>query len=319
LASKKKKTAKKSAKKRITPKRAKHAKVKKASKIKAVKRIKIKARISTKKRPNVAIKKKAGLKLARTNFAKKFVRIGNYRISNTMKKRSIKATKRNGKKVIKKVKSALAVGPLSKKRKKEELLRKTKKKLHTKKEAKVKEAKKTEDLFALSPEDIKAVSEILSRPIIRELLVDVGGENAIAIIRNFEKSTSDEDIAKNLKIKISDVRASLNKLNNEGFVLYNRYKDSETGWYSYSWYLDKIRMERWAEGHTKKFEGANHGSNEEFYVCPFCGVSTILGFEAATDKGFKCDICNKPLEFLDEEKMQRLGIIQTRTFVRVSK
>lgn len=294
MASKKKKTIRKSAKKRITIKRAKPAKLKKANVNRA------KATKVTK----AAIKKKANVRLA-------------------MKRKTTKAVKKNGKKskVIKRVKSALAVGPLSKKKKREELLRKTKKKLHTKKEAKVKEkeVKKTVDLFALSQEDIKTVSEILSRPIIRELLVDVGGENAIAIIRNFEKSTSDEDIAKNLKIKISDVRASLNKLNNEGFVLYNRYKDSETGWYSYSWYLDKIRMEKWAENRTKKFEGTSHGNNEDFYVCPFCGVSTIIGFEAAADKSFKCDICNKSLEFLDEEKMQRLGIVQTKSFVRVSR
>jgi len=226
-------------------------------------------------------------------------------------------TSRKAKKIIKRLKSASV---RTRKKSKKPLLKKTKKKIQSRKavtvKAKPKKEKKKEEIIVLSREDMEKLAEILSRPFIRQLLVDLGGENAIAIIRNFDRSSSDEDIAKKLKIKISDVRAALNKLHSEGLVMYNRYKDGETGWYSYSWYLNKEKMERWAEEHTKRFEAESQNSNEEFYVCPFCGVSTIVNFHDAFEKEFKCDICEKNLEFLDEDKMQKLGIVQTRSFIR---
>ncbi len=222
-------------------------------------------------------------------------------------------------KVIRKVKSASVRATIKKKGAKRPLLLKSKKKITAKKTVTIKEKKekKKEELIILSKEDMEKLAEILSRPFIRQLLVDLGGENAIAIIRNFDRSSSDEDIAKKLKIKISDVRAALNKLHSEGLVVYNRYKDGETGWYSYSWYLNKEKMEKWADEHTKRFEAESRNNNEEFYVCPFCGVSTIVNFHDAFERSFKCDVCNKQLEFLDEEKMQKLGIVQTRSFVRI--
>ena len=226
---------------------------------------------------------------------------------------------KTAKKLIRKVRS-VSVRVRSKKKLKKPVLKKSKKKILTKKaimvKLKPKKEKKKEEIIVLSKEDMKKLAEILSRPFIRQLLVDLGGENAIAIIRNFNRSSSDEDIANKLEIKISDVRAALNKLHSEGLVMYNRYKDSETGWYSYSWYLNKEKMEKWAEEHTKRLEDESQNSNEELYVCPFCGITTIVSFHNAFEKSFKCDICSKNLEFLDEDRMQKLGIVQTRSFIR---
>jgi len=236
-------------------------------------------------------------------------------------KKAVKKLRQKAGKVIRKVKSASVRATSKKKAAKRPLLLKSKKKITAKKTVTIKEKKekKKEELIILSKEDMEKLAEILSRPFIRQLLVDLGGENAIAIIRNFDRSSSDEDIAKKLKIKISDVRAALNKLHSEGLVVYNRYKDGETGWYSYSWYLNKEKMEKWADEHTKRFEAESRNNNEEFYVCPFCGVSTIVNFHDAFERSFKCDVCNKQLEFLDDEKMQKLGIVQTRSFIRITR
>lgn len=172
--------------------------------------------------------------------------------------------------------------------------------------AKVKKPEKKK-IIELTPEEMKRISDILSKPLIRQLLVDLGGENAIAIVRNFDCGMSDEDIAKKLKLKISDVRAALNRLHSEGIVAYDRCKDSETGWYSYSWYLNKEKMERWASEQTLRFEtdGSNGG---EYYICPSCGGSTIFSFESAMEKNFRCEICNHSLEFIDEKKKEELGV-----------
>ncbi|MBU0532375.1 hypothetical protein KKB44_02675 [Candidatus Micrarchaeota archaeon] len=161
----------------------------------------------------------------------------------------------------------------------------------------------------LKEEEIKMrqrISTILSDALVRQTLIEIGGENALAIVRNFHSNHSDEELAKRLKIKISDVRATLNKLHNEGLVNYLREKDSETGWYSYSWSLNQERMEKWADAQSNKLISLC-GSNEgEHYFCPACGMSTIIGFEAASNWEFRCEQCNRLLEYIDEKRMNEL-------------
>lgn len=151
-------------------------------------------------------------------------------------------------------------------------------------------------------DDFKKVNVILGDSYIRQVLIEVGGENALAIVRNFYGNHSDEELAKKLKIKISDVRATLNKLHNQGLVNYSRQKDSETGWYSYSWTLNRERMEKWATDQTEKISGDDDGGAEK-YFCPSCGASTISCFEDAATDNFRCCHCNRMLEFLDKAKM----------------
>ena len=155
-----------------------------------------------------------------------------------------------------------------------------------------------------NPEHKKKITMILQDAYIRQSLIGIGGENALAIIRNFYGKHSDEELAKKLKIKISDVRATLNKLHNEGFVNYNRQKDNETGWYSYSWTLNHERMEKWANDQTNKIDG--YQEDGEKYYCPSCGTATITDFEDASAGDFKCAHCERMLEFLDRNKMLEL-------------
>ncbi len=150
--------------------------------------------------------------------------------------------------------------------------------------------------------EMKKIVGILRDAYIRQTLIEVGGENALAIVRNFYGDNSDEELAKKLKIKISDVRATLNKLHNEGLVNYIRQKDSETGWYSYSWSLNHNRMKKWASDQTNKIISAGSEGSENYY-CPSCGTSTIASFEDAVVGDFRCTQCNRMLEFLDKEKM----------------
>ena len=145
---------------------------------------------------------------------------------------------------------------------------------------------------------------ILSDSYIRQAIIDLAGENALEIIRNFSGELSDEDMSKKLKLKISDVRATLNKLHNESLVQYNRQKDSETGRYSYSWALNKIKIERWANNQQSKRMFVTNGVDH--YFCPGCGPESITPFVQASEAEFRCG-CGKGLEFLDEEKIQALS------------
>jgi transcription initiation factor TFIIE subunit alpha len=153
-------------------------------------------------------------------------------------------------------------------------------------------------------EILAKLTKVLADSTVRQNLIGIGGENALAIVRSFLGNQSDEELAKKLKIKISDVRATLNKLHNEGLVNYIREKDSETGWYSYSWSLNHQRIEKWATNQLSRL--IVQGSSEDFYFCPSCGASSIANFEAAAGTEFRCERCNRLLEFIDEKKMIEL-------------
>jgi transcription initiation factor TFIIE subunit alpha len=159
---------------------------------------------------------------------------------------------------------------------------------------------------AQNHEFMRKVGKILGDSNVRQDLIEIGGENALAIVRNFYGNHSDEELAKRLKIKISDVRATLNKLHNEGLVNYIREKDSETGWYSYSWSLNQVRMEKWANIHTVRTGAISNESGGDYYFCPSCGAASITNFESAAGIDFRCERCNKLLEFIDEKKMAEL-------------
>jgi transcription initiation factor TFIIE subunit alpha len=149
--------------------------------------------------------------------------------------------------------------------------------------------------------ELKKLHGILSDSFVRQMLIEVGGENALVIVRNFYGAHSDEELSKNLALRISDVRATLNRLHNEGLVKYKRAKDSETGWYSYAWTLNQDRIVKWVSNFAQKHNGRNEEDGIDYYFCPKCGLNSIIEFEHAHENEFKCGKCLKPLEFVEEE------------------
>ncbi|MBD3390288.1 hypothetical protein GF415_05060 [Candidatus Micrarchaeota archaeon] len=150
------------------------------------------------------------------------------------------------------------------------------------------------------------ISRLLSDAYARHVLIEAGGEHALEIVRGFSNNISDEEISKKLKIKISDVRATLNKLHSLGIVDYSRHKDSETGWFSYFWCLNVGRMKTWVNGRVEEELRNFDFSNGEYYFCPSCGGASIHEFVSASDYGFRCPACSSALDFLSEEKAQTL-------------
>ncbi len=150
------------------------------------------------------------------------------------------------------------------------------------------------------------LEELLSNARTRQLLIDCGGEHALDIMKAFTKELSDDDLAKKLKIKISDVRATLNRLHNLGVVQYNRYKDAETGWFSYFWSLNMEKTRNWVDDQLAKDTPPNDISTSEYYFCPKCGSESVYEFASASDYSFRCPLCNRSLEFVDENTAKDL-------------
>lgn len=152
----------------------------------------------------------------------------------------------------------------------------------------------------------REIQELLSKAETRHWLIELGGENALDVVKGLPSVPSDEELAKKLKIRVSDVRASLNKLHNEGLVFYMRDKNSETGWYSYAWVINEDRIKRWVEEKYAQQQAYAPQDGVALYFCKDCGLSSAVSFEAAADCSFKCPNCSRALDFLDAEKFEQL-------------
>lgn len=249
-------------------------------------------------------------------LSKKHVKSSKKQISkkNTAKKptkASLKSVRSKPKHSIKLKRASKAIKKDTRKAKIKAKIVKIKEKKLTKKEIRKKEeelraAREIAEKAAFYIKNLEKINGILTSAFARQSLVNLAGENSLAIIRNFDKNVSDDDISKKLKLKISDVRATLNKLHGAGLVTYLRDKNSETGWYSYTWMASADKIDRWiAERLEERRLNASSGG-EEHYFCASCGINSIHTFESAYGCFFKCNLCSKDLEFLDDVKREEL-------------
>ncbi|MBD3397887.1 hypothetical protein GF412_01920 [Candidatus Micrarchaeota archaeon] len=296
----KKSTARNAVRKAVA-KRAKKTTKKRVKSMKTKKSRKPCKKKTVKKKP---AKKKPTRKTAKKTTSKKTVKKKQVKKNSSSRKSPKKKTTKN--KTVKK--KTPRKKPAASKRPARKATKKTKPsapKLARKPKPKIKEKKKPRD----SPQkelNRAEISRLLSDAYARHLIIEAGGEHALEIVRGFSNNSSDEDISKKMKIKISDVRATLNKLHSLGIVDYTRHKDSETGWFSYFWCLNVGRMQGWVNSKIEEERKNFDFSNGEYYFCPNCGGSSIHEFVSATDFGFKCPVCSTALDFLSEEKAEEL-------------
>jgi TFIIE alpha subunit len=96
----------------------------------------------------------------------------------------------------------------------------------------------------------------------RQKLIEVGGENTIDIIREFDRDMSDEELARKTGVKTSDVRVVLNRLHSCGLFTYTRVRDRESGWYSYIWKMSEGRLKDFADGAQPDAVNVDEGQGE---------------------------------------------------------
>jgi len=148
-----------------------------------------------------------------------------------------------------------------------------------------------------------ARAAVLADAAARQKLIEMGGENTIDVIREFDCDMSDEDLAKKTGIRPSEVRVVLNRLHNRGVFAYTRVRDRDSGWYSYIWRMNEARL---------RDVGSRGGCGEaicvhgkEGYRCPYCSGGDVVDFEAAVDLQFRCGCCGNSLELVDARLAQK--------------
>jgi len=133
---------------------------------------------------------------------------------------------------------------------------------------------------------------------LNEFLINVAGGQTMKIVNAINEPKSDEQLAENCKIKISDVRSVLNKLHYYGIVNYERKRDNETGWYSYVWKLNRDKMTELVDKEErKKLEILSLEKTSQIFKCSNC--ETTVPFEAAYDMLFRCSGCGSGLNYIE--------------------
>ncbi len=153
----------------------------------------------------------------------------------------------------------------------------------------------------------RAAPKVLENMHVRNLLVELAGEKALKVAGEMVEPLSDEDIARRAGIKISDIRAVLNKLHAAGIAAYDRTRNDE-GWYTYTWRMSvdgamKVLETRKAQEKQNAQEKLCLESAVDFYKCPNCyaRVGTKLSFEQAVEAGFRCPDCSEMLRYVEKK------------------
>ncbi|MBN3036998.1 MAG: hypothetical protein JW834_00965 [Candidatus Diapherotrites archaeon] len=140
---------------------------------------------------------------------------------------------------------------------------------------------------------------------VQRFLKEFIGENAVLVLRACDTGCTDEQIMKETKLKLSTIRSTLNQLHYMGLIAYDREKNPNTNWYTYTWFArkDQIRdvvKDKWQ---TKLEELQKSIEYESSYVFFGCGNGCDkLPFELAAEYDFTCPDCGGPLQEVDNKK-----------------
>lgn len=142
-----------------------------------------------------------------------------------------------------------------------------------------------------------------------ELVRDIGGEDAVEVIKALEKKgeATDEEIAEITEIRVNTVRKILYMLYDHQLAEFRRIRDKETGWYYYYWRLETKRLPEILRSRKmkelKKLKQMLEEETQEIYY--HCGIPghPKLTFDEAMEYEFQCPICGQMLHQYDNTKI----------------
>ncbi|MBI3588535.1 hypothetical protein HY995_05790 [Candidatus Micrarchaeota archaeon] len=135
---------------------------------------------------------------------------------------------------------------------------------------------------------------------------EVSGDDGLKVVRSINgDGVTDEKIEADTKLKLVEIRALLNTLHNHGIVEYNREKNLQSGWFTYTWRVNSYRaMNNYLALKRRELEEVRRqtggGENTAIYACP--KGCAKLPFEKAAEFNFACESCSAKLKFADGTK-----------------
>ncbi len=152
------------------------------------------------------------------------------------------------------------------------------------------------------------IFNLLKIPIVNNFLIEIGGEICPKVISLCNGAVTDEEIFNNFDddTKLTKIRSILNKLHYKGIATYERTRDKNSGWYTYTWDLKTNRIvELITQIHNESIEGyETRLENEQNYVyfqCP--NNCERMPFEIASEYNFKCPECSSDMQAADNTQL----------------
>ena len=142
----------------------------------------------------------------------------------------------------------------------------------------------------------------------QDLIQRIAGEDAIRVVRIYERKgryVSDEELAKKMRLKVTEVRTILNRLHYRGITCYQKKKNTKTGWYSYTWgvknkRIAEILLEELTEKRGKLETKQELQTNYGLFSCTT--LCETVPFEVAAEYGFRCPVCGKTMDAMDNKR-----------------
>ncbi|AEH24901.1 transcription factor E [Pyrococcus yayanosii] len=142
-----------------------------------------------------------------------------------------------------------------------------------------------------------------------ELARDIGGEEAVEVIKALEKKgeATDEELAEVTGIRVNTVRKILYALYDAKLADFKRVRDDETGWYYYYWRIEIkrlpeiVRARKMQELERLK-KMLQEETSEVYYHCGTPGHPKLT-FDEAFEYGFQCPICGEILQEYDNTQI----------------
>ena len=135
------------------------------------------------------------------------------------------------------------------------------------------------------------------------------GEEAIIVVEILEKvdDTTDFQIADQTEIRLNTVRKTLYRLYDHSLVALRRSRDQETGWFIFHWRLQPDQLEGFIFNQKRRVlekleTRLRYEKSHEFYSCQTQGCRP-LPFEQAFENLFRCPACNKPMSYVNNNKI----------------
>lgn len=136
-----------------------------------------------------------------------------------------------------------------------------------------------------------------------------GGDEGVKIIQVLEKlgEATDETIATESGVKLSDVRKFLYKMYSHGLISAVRAKDEKKGWFIFYWRIQKDQLNAFIRDRKRKVleklkKRLEYEKFHEFFICEKC-PNVRVSFEEAMESAFRCLNCGEQLKNVDNSKI----------------
>ncbi len=162
-----------------------------------------------------------------------------------------------------------------------------------------------------------------SDAVFENFVKEVAGTAGLKVVKNISvEGATDEKIERASGLNLALVRSLLNQLNYHGIVEYTREKNMQSGWFTYTWKVNKTRamhnvlMKKITEFENLRKELDLQGDETTIYFCPK-GCGRYL-FEKAMDCAFACEKCSTKLKTAAakqelQELQQKISALQSLT------